>query len=194
MIDIDLEFPHSYEIEEIPELHGTGVFNAQVHYFPRTNTRPEHDGIWLLIRPATGQPWVGVFGFGEGSSPFISRVVSTPDKDRVCVISSGSAFVVKAAEPDKWEQLAVEPVRDVRLITEHQLLVFADFTRLIAYGHNQVTWKSLGLCGDDLRILNVSSDKIEGVGYEPADDCDFPFAVDIRTGQSLDTASVCHGR
>jgi hypothetical protein len=186
MIDIDLEFPHSYEIEEVPEFPGTGNFNVQVRYFPKLETRPEHDGIWLQIRPATAQPWVGVFGFGDGYSPFISRVVSTPDKDRVCVISGGSAYIVKADEPEIWEGLAVRPVRDVRMIPEHQLLVFADFTRLIAYGRNQVAWKRSELCLDDLKILNVSSDKIEGVGYDPTNPgSKSNFSVDIKTGESL---------
>jgi hypothetical protein len=186
MIDINLEFPHSYEIEEVPELPGTGNFNVPVHYFPKLETRPEHDGIWLQIRPATAQPWVGVFGFDDGSSPFISRVVSTPDKDRVCVISSGFAYIVKADEPEIWEKLAVSPVRDVRMILEHQLLVFADFTRLIAYGRNQVAWMRPDLCLDDLKILNVSSDKIEGVGYDPMNPgSKSNFSVDIKTGESL---------
>jgi hypothetical protein len=183
MIDINLEFPHSYEIEEIPELPGTGNLHAPVHYFPRTKTRPEHDGIWIRVRPATGQPWVGVFGFGDLS---ISQVISTPDEDRMCVISKGAAYIVKADEPEIWEELAMGLVCDVRMIPEHQLLVFADFTGLIAYGHNQVAWKSPRLCWDDLRILNVSSDKIEGVGYDPTNPgSESNFSVDIKTGESL---------
>jgi hypothetical protein len=99
---------------------------------------------------------------------------------------------VKADDPEIWERLAVWPVNDVRMVPEHRLLVFADFTKLFAYGANQLIWKSAHICGDDLRILNVSGDRINGVGYSPADACDFPFAVDIRTGQSLNLAPVCH--
>lgn len=185
MVDIDLEFPHSYEIDEVPELPGTGRFNAPLFYFPRIESRPEHDGIWLKIRAATGKSWVGVFGFGYGSPPAISRVVSTPNLDRVCVVSRGAAYIVKTDEPDVWEELDVMPVLDLRMIPEHQLLILADFIRLTAYGHNQVAWRSPRLCWDDLRILQVSGDTIEGVGYDAVNSCDSRFAVDIETGKSL---------
>jgi hypothetical protein len=77
------------------------------------------------------------------------------------------------------------PVLDIRMIPERQLLVFADFTGLVAYGHNQVVWRSPRLCWDDLRILNVSQDTIEGVGSDPTNSGDSRFAVEIRTGRSL---------
>jgi hypothetical protein len=185
MVDVDLEFNHSYEVEEIPELPGTGKLNVPVHYFPRLKTRPEHDGLWLKVRPATGKPWVGVFAFGYQSPSAISRVVSTPGEDRVCVVSRGAAYVVKTDEPDFWEEVPIMPVLDIRMIPERQLLVFADFTGLVAYGHNQVVWRSPRLCWDDLRILNVSQDTIEGVGSDPTNSGDSRFAVEIRTGRSL---------
>jgi hypothetical protein len=50
MLEIDLAFPHSYEIEELPELPGTGSFDVPLLYFPPPKTRPEHDGLWLKIR------------------------------------------------------------------------------------------------------------------------------------------------
>ncbi|MGA3371353.1 MAG: hypothetical protein ABSC48_06275 [Terracidiphilus sp.] len=191
MVDIDLEFPHSYEIEEIPELPGTGEFNVPVHYFPRSISRPEHDGIWLCIRPMTGQSWIGVFDFGYRSPPAISRVVSTPNDDCVCIISRGAAYIVNAEEPNQWELLDIRPVLDLRLIPEYQLLVFADFTRLIAYGNHQIVWKSPRLCWDYLKILNVSREEIIGVGYDPTNsESESRFAVDIRTGKSLCPAPV----
>jgi hypothetical protein len=182
MVDIDLKFPHSYEIEEIPELPGAGNFDVPVHYFPNTKTRPEHDGIWLRVRQATGQSWIGVFDFGFGT---ISRVISTPAEDRVCVVSRGAAYIVEADKPGNWELLHALPVRDVRVIQEHQLIVFADFTRLIAYGNNQLAWKSPRLCWDDLQIVCVNGNKIEGVGSDPTNSGYSSFSVDIRTGKSL---------
>jgi hypothetical protein len=102
----DRTFPQSYEVEELPELPGSGKFDVPVFYFPRpTKTRPEHDGVWLKIRAASGKPWVGVFDFGYREPPAISRVVSTPNPDRVCVISSGAAYIVKGEDPETWEQI-----------------------------------------------------------------------------------------
>jgi hypothetical protein len=90
--------------------------------------------------------------------------------------------MVKTDEPDTWKKIPVWPVLDVRLIPEQQLLVFADFTRLAAYGHDGLVWQSPPLCGDDLRILGVTRDTIEAIGYEPSDSRDLRLALDIRTG------------
>lgn len=185
MVDLDLSFAHSYSVEEIPELPGTGKPGSSPLYFPRPKARPEHDGIWLTLHPAIGTPWTGVFALGYAPPPAISRVLSTPDPGRICVISSGAAYVVKADEPEVWETLDLMPVLEARPIPEHSLLVLSDFTRLIALGRNQVVWRSPRVCWDDLRILNVSNEVIEGVGWDPVNSCDSPFAVDIRTGKSL---------
>jgi hypothetical protein len=190
LVETNLEFPHSYEIEEVPEFPGTGKCSVPVFYFPRNESRPEHDGVWLRMRPANGESWVGVFDFGYQSPPAISKVISTFDVDRVCVISSGAAYIVKADDPETWEKLDVTPVLDVRVSLEHQLLVFADFTRLTAYCGGQLVWQSPRLCWDDLRILNVSQERIEGVGYDPTTSGDSCFAVDIRTGSSLNPSPV----
>jgi len=190
MVDIRLEFPHSYEIDEAPELPATGGSGLPIHYFPRAKARPEHDGIWILVRPATGQPWIGVFGFGGTA---ISRVVSIPDADRFCVISKGTAYVLKANEPERWEKLDAMPVRDVRAILDQQLVVFASFDRLIAYGNNKIVWKSPHLCGDDLRILNIDGDSMKCVGYEPSDGCDSRFTVDLHSGQPVPSVPASSG-
>jgi hypothetical protein len=178
MLEIDLAFPHSYEVEELSELPGTGRFDVPLIYFPRPDTRPEGDGLWLRVHAAKGGSWVGVFAFGYGPQA-VSRVVSSPYPDRVCVVSRGAAYIVKADEPDVWEKIPILPVLDLRLISEHQLLVFADFTSLAAYGRAGLAWQSPRLCWDELKILRVTPDTIEGVGDESR------FVVDIRTGRSL---------
>ncbi len=185
MLDIDLTFPHSYEVEELYDLPGTGKFDVPLFYFPRPKTRPEHDGLWLRVGTESGGSWIGVFAFGYPSPPAFSRVISSPNRDRACIVSNGSAYVVKADEPDSWEQVPVMPVLDLRSIPEHQLLVFADLTRLAAYGTTGLVWRSPRVCWDELRILNVTHDTIEGVGYDPLNPGESRFAVDIRTGRSL---------
>ena len=185
-LDIDLSYPHSYEVEELRELPGTGRLDDRVFYVPRPRSRPEHDGLWLKIHPENGKSWIGVFAFGYGSPPAFSRVLGSPDRDRVCIVSNGAAYIVKADEPEKWEQIPVMPVLEVRLVAEYQFLVFADFSRLAAYGNKGLAWQSPQVCWDELKITTVTSDRIEGTGYDPTNLGEpRPFAVDIRTGRSL---------
>ena len=185
MLELDLSFAHSYDVEEPPELPASGTLKLPLHYFPRPGARAEHDGLWLKTVPGRGSPWVGVFAFGYQSPPAISRVVSSPDPSRVCVISKGAAYVVKAEDPDSWDRLPVTPVLDVRAIPEHQLLIFSDFTRLAAYGRNGLAWRSDRVCWDSLKILHITRDTIEGSGYDPTKAKDSRFVVDIKTGRPL---------
>ena len=185
-LEIDLAFPHSYETERLPELPGTGKFDVPVLYFPVPKNRPEHNGLWLKMTPATAKPWVGVFKFLFDSPHTFSRVVSTPDPDCVYVISGSGGYIVKVDKPEMWETIVI-PVLSVRLFAEHQLLVFADFTSLAAYGKNGLIWRSPRLCWDELKILNMTHDTIKGTGYDPTHSIsnESRFAVDIVTGRSL---------
>ncbi len=185
MLGIDLTYPHSYEVEELGEMPGTGHSSVQVVYFPRPKSRPEHDGSWLKVHAGSGRSWLGVFAFGYASPPAFSGVVSSPDPDRFCIVSRGAAYIVKADDPESWEQVPVAPVLDVRQITERGLLLFADFTRLAAFGSGGLVWRSQRVCWDELKITEVTRDRVEGVGSDPMNFGKSRFAVDIATGRSL---------
>jgi hypothetical protein len=187
MIEVDLTLPHSYEVSEIGEFPGTGKFNLPVLYFPSPRSRPEHDGLWLRIDPRNGKSWIGVFAFGYQSPPAISRVLTTPNPAFVCVISKGRAYIVRTDEPGTWDQIPSYPVLDARLIMESSLIVFSSFTNLAAYGKRGLAWQSPRLCWDALKIVTVSDDVIEGVGYDPTNSAthEMRFAVDLKTGRSL---------
>jgi len=186
MLDIDLAFPHSYETEQLPELPGTGRFDVPVLYFPVPQTRPEHNGLWLKMFPAAGEPWIGVFAFLFDSPHSFSRVVSVPDPDCVCVISGSAGYIVNVMQPEIWEKVVI-PVLSIRSLQEYDLIVFADFTSLAAYGRNGLAWRSPRLCWDELKILRVTQNTIEGTGYDPTNSVssESRFAVDILTGRSL---------
>lgn len=186
MTELDLTYPHHYEIKEFPELPGSGWGKIPLHFFPRTTTRPEHDGLWLLVSPNAGAQWVGVFDFGYDAPPAVSKVFSTPNPDRLCVVSAGAAYVVEANEPEHWEKLEVFPVTGVHVIPECSLLVFATFHKMAAFGPEGFAWESPRLCWDDLRIERADSERIEGVGYDPTNpSTEMPFSVETRTGRSL---------
>lgn len=181
MLDVDFTFPRSYDVEEVSDFPGSGKFDVPVFYVPRPKNRPEHDGLWLKIRPQTGKSWIGVFAFGYG----ITCVLSSPDPHCACVISTGAAYLVNSEQPEACEQLRISPVLDARSVVEHQLLLLADFTSLFALGRSGLVWKSPRLCWDELKILNITHDTVEGTGYDAINQGESRFAVDIRTGRSL---------
>ena len=60
MLEIDLSYPHSYEVEELRELPGAGNLSVQVVYFPRPKSRPECDGSWLKVHAGVADLGWGV--------------------------------------------------------------------------------------------------------------------------------------
>ena len=187
MLEVDLKFAHTYEVEELRDFPGTGKFAVPLLYFPPPKARPEHDGLWLKVSPSTGAPWIGVFAFGYESPVAISRIVSSPDPNRICVISKGGAYIVKVDQPEVWEQIPLMPVLDVRPIPEDKLLVFSDFIRLAAYGRDGLAWRSPRVCWDELKIVRVTPDAIEGMGVDPTNSItrEMRFVIDLKTGRSL---------
>lgn len=111
MVAHELDFAHDYDIRECPEVPGTGPMKVPVYYFPTPSGRPEHDGLWVEVHPPGHSPWLGVFGYGE---PGISKVLSTPDSERVCVISGGRGYIVRAGNPADWANIPILPITDAR--------------------------------------------------------------------------------
>jgi len=187
MLEIDLHLPHSYEIHEVGDFPGTGKFREPVIYFPRPQEGREGGGLWLKVKAASGKSWIGVFAYGYSSPPAFSRVVSSPDPDSMCVIANGAAYVVKSDEPEVWDKIPVIPVLDVRTLPERGLIVFSDFTQLAAYRNNKLAWRSPRVCWDDLKIVRITREAIEGVGYDPTNSIthERPFSVDLESGRSL---------
>lgn len=128
----------------------------------------------------------GIFEFGHPRGLALSRVFSSPNLDNICVIAHGAAYVVNAEDPEIGEQIPLLPVIDARLLWEEKFLVFSDFTCLAAYGANGLIWRSERVCWDDLKIQRITSDTIEGTGYDPTSPTsELRFIVDLKTGRSL---------
>lgn len=187
MLEFDFTFPHSYEVNEFDSLPGSGQGGPPVFYIPRPLGRPEHDGLWLTISPEGSKPWTGVFAFSYSPNEGISRVVSSPDPARACVIAKGSAYFVTADAPEDSEQVRTMPVTDCRVVADAKLLILADVVRLAAYGANGILWESPRVCWDGLRITSIEGGVIRGVGIDPinATPRQMPIAVDLRFGRSL---------
>jgi hypothetical protein len=184
VIACELNFPHNYDIRGCPELPGSGQPDVPVHYFPSLSTRPEHDGVWVEVCPSGGSPWLGVFAFGfngDSTGPGITKVLSTPDPGRVCVISGGGAYLVKADNPVEWAKIPMLPITQARSVPEYGFLLLANFRNLAAWDSSGEVWRT-EFHFDGLRITKMGSDVIEGYGYDPAFNADVPFSVNTRTG------------
>jgi hypothetical protein len=191
MPDINLSLPHNYEVEEIGDFPGAGKFRQPVIFFPRPIDGREGGGLWVKVHPHNAESWIGVSASQYQSPPTFSRVLSSPEPSRFCVISHGGAYIVKADDPEVWEEIPIMPVLDVRLTPKRDLLIFSDFSRLAAHDGSRVVWKNSDICSDDLKITKITDETIEGAGYYPANPIapEMRFVVDLKTGALLSPPS-----
>jgi hypothetical protein len=185
MFESDLSFPHLYQLTEPPELPGSGTSGLAIHYYPPPSRRPERNGLWVRCCPESGNDWIGVFADECGSPPAISKILSSPDPNRVCVISGGRGYIVNSSKPTEWVAVPIFPITYASSVPAHRFLVFGTFSRLMAW-NDKVVWKT-DFAIDGLTVTCLTSDRIEGSGYNPGLGADDPFVIETGTGTIRDS-------
>lgn len=151
-MDVDLSFPHHFNCEVLDEL--PGGFTSQRYFFP-DGALGGHDGIIVQVRPESAESWIGTFAFGKFGNAGVSRVLSMPNPDKLCVVARGAGFVGSASFPECWEEVRAVPIIDARPIAASGLVVFANHTEILAYDLDGVRWRTKRLSWDGLQIVAV---------------------------------------
>ncbi len=178
----DFTFPRNYEVrvlEAAPPVHPV----EKLYHFPAELEEGDRSGAYLRVTPKGGPVWVGFFALGFDSDQVVSEVCSTPDQDSFCTVVGGYAYVVKAANPAHWFRVEQSPVVDLRVLSQHGLLLFAGFTSITAVGSSGVLWTTGRLTWEGLTIREIKGDKLLGHGWDAIADKEVPFEVELKTGQ-----------
>jgi len=176
---LDYTFSHFYDCDLLTE---TADRTMPHFYFPGATTEGGSDGVLVKVRPRSGGAWLGTFAFGEYSQHGVSGLFSTPDPRRFCVVAGGTGYLVTASDPKLYENIEIRPITDIRLIPTHNLIVFADFTRLLAYGPHGREWKSDRIAWDGLKIREITNSTICGEFWDVAKDMNAHFVVNLSNG------------
>ena len=179
---IDLTFATGYGVDLLDELPGTP--DPVQFYFPPTGSGGQ-DGLLLRIK-SDGTSWVGCFAFDAVG---LSACIASPQPGRLFVVSRGAGYVIDVTRPGEWTQVGCVPVREVRVLADQNMVLLADFTRIVAHGVNGLMWRSDRLCWDDLKILSVEGGRIIGSGYDPTNSTnpEGRFELDLSTGKVIRT-------
>ncbi|XXF77087.1 hypothetical protein P2318_29140 [Myxococcaceae bacterium GXIMD 01537] len=172
-------FGRSYHCELLDEFPGTA--SALRHFFPE-NMAGGQDGLLVRVIPEGGEPWDGLFAFGKLTSAGISRLLSLPDPEKLCVISRGAGYVVMARAPRTWEPIGVMPIIDARPVPSAGVVVFTNFTEMVAYGAEGIRWRTKRLAWDGLRVVEVTDRSIIGEYWDLREETTQRFEVDLATG------------
>lgn len=178
-IQFDATFPHEYECKQLEELPS----NQELHYYPSGSTSGR-DGLLVLVTPKSCKSWLGMFSFGHTSPKGKTGLYSWPTPDRLCVVSLGIGYLVSVKEPTEYEMIEVEPILEVLPIEEREIVVFANYTELFAYGKAGLAWKSMRIAWDGLKITKVHSEFVEGEFWNPQTEAITSFRVRLADGKT----------
>lgn len=170
-------FQPRFQVEKGPGLPTT----EKVVHFSTSHKRNVVEGLVLRF-VTTEEPhlsWIGNFEEGGGGC---TGVFAGPGPFQAYVVVKGRGFAVDVRNPDDHEALSVYPVQHVRSVPELNLLVFADFTEVGAYGVHGLAWRTPRISWDGIEIIQATTDSIRGRGWNAVSEEWVEFVVDPRTG------------
>jgi hypothetical protein len=142
------------------------------------------DGVVVGVQPEMAEAWIGIFAFGKFGRAGVTRVLSLPDPQELCVVASGAGYVVAADRPDAWEPVKAIPIIDVRAVPGAGVVVFANYTEMLAYGEGGLKWRTKRLAWDGLRIIAVGDRMLVGEYWDIRTEATQRFEVDLATGEA----------
>lgn len=179
-MNIDKSFIHTYDIQILDELKS----GYEIYYYPGASTLDGKDGIIVQVNSKQGKSWIGVFAFGNITKSGFSGAFTTPHQNKFCIVANGIGYFVDADNPTDWEEVKSIPVIDVRASKSTNVIVFADYTKLVAYDSSGIKWKTKQLAWEGLNIKEFSYTYIKGEYYDIRSESMESFEVNLSTGDS----------
>ncbi len=163
----------SFEI--LPGVPGTG--SKIYHFHEKEGTFSE--GLAVKFTLEDGSAWIGNFQFGDYD---LSGIFEFDDKQSVCVVARGVGYFLYVKKPSNYEVLSCYPIIEVRAVPHRQIFVFADFTKLTAYGPQGLLWKTPRISWDGIKITEVTPELIIGLAWDSPKQQNERFEIDVITG------------
>jgi hypothetical protein len=180
-----LGFRATYKCESLDRLPSEAW---PVHRYPEGS---DGEDLILAVEPIGRERWIAVF---ERELDYPDGLFGYPDPVRFCVNVGGLGYAVSSAEPRDHFLIEAQPVTTVSGLASLNMIIFADFWRLYAYGSNRnPLWITDELSDDGLRISQADSEVIRGQGWSAAWQRWCDFELDPHDGRVLTSARPLSG-
>ena len=136
----------------------------------------------LMVRPSVGGVFLATCALGFTDPAMPTGVFGCPNPRELCAVAGGYAYIIDTSQPERCEQVPLKPVAEVLPLPWHELLIFAGFHGLAAWGVDGLAWTSGRLSWEGLKLGSVEGDTLHGLGWDMRTDREVPFAVDLRSG------------
>lgn len=136
----------------------------------------------VMVQAAVGGTFLAtcVRGFADASMP--TGVYGCPAAWEMCAVAGGYAYVIDTRAPERFTQVAMRPVVEVRSLVERALLLFVGFQSIVAWGREGLAWESARLSWEGVKIASVEGDLLRGTGWDLMADREVEFELDLATG------------
>lgn len=182
---IDLSFPHSWQAEV---LTGRPLILPQRHFvYPREVEEVERGALEIMVRPgASGaESFLATcaLGFRDPSAP--TGLWSCPNRDVLCAVAGGYAYMIDTAAPEHFTIVPYRPVLEVRSLLAQGLLLFVGHRSILSWNANGQAWESEKLSDEGVTITGIQGSVLQGVGWSIVTDKETPFAIDLKNMRHL---------
>lgn len=174
-------FSCDYEVKILTEFSSD---HKNVYYFPGGNREGGKDGLIVEVNPRLGKSWTGVFSGGFPASQ-VKQVFPCPDPHQICVVVSGFGHIGDVRLPGQIVTLPIKPLMIVKPVPEANIILFANFTQIFAWGVDGLLWQSQRVSSDGLQINKVDANWVWGSGWDAPQDKSIDFKLDLRTGEEV---------
>jgi hypothetical protein len=175
-------FTRSWEAEVLPKR--PLILPPRVFTYPRDAEEVERGALEVMVQPAEAPRFLATFALGFAAPSAPAGVWSCPAPDELCAVAGGYAYIVNTRDPTQFTHIGFRPVLEVFPLAKHNLLLLAGHHALLAWGIGGQAWQSQRLSSEGLRITEIRNNELHGFGWDLITDREFPFAVDLRTGNS----------
>jgi hypothetical protein len=175
------EFGANYVIHSDRDLPSGGKAPIQ---FPPGREGIGLDGPLLSIELSDRTTWLAVLSGGFRNGNFVDGIFHTPDPDTVCLVTCGRGYWVNTISRTSLDIPRV-PIRQIEATPD--IMMFADFSNVSAFGKEGLLWTSGQLVSDRLSIQNVnkSADIVTCIGWDDYTQAEVTVRLDLGTGRPL---------
>ncbi len=181
----NVKFPRDWRAEVLtkPPLIAPARQFTYPHQIAGEEDSMARGALLLQINPsAVGGTFLATcaLGFTDPSMP--TGIFSCPNPSELCAVAGGYAYIIDTTAPDRSTHIPLKPVAEVLALVEHDLLIFAGFHSILAWGREGLAWQTGRLSWEGIRITGVEGNTLQGFGWNMPTNKEAAFSIDLLTG------------
>lgn len=169
----------TFEYEVLSEFPGVA---SNIVYIPSYGGGSGHDGVIIKFLPNNGEPWIGVFAFGDSLRNEVCWVNPGPGPSQLTILARGRAYIASPNNPNSYIDVKSFPAITAIPVLSRGLMLFHDYTEIVAYDEQGLAWETSRISWDGIEIDEISDNTVLGRGWDAPSEEWVQFNVDLTTG------------